>query len=75
MGPSLGLFEAEGGLVMAFGFGLGGFLERLAEGGDGGGALEAFAFHELLDGAELEARILPGVGRTSVSPEWRLDKP
>ncbi len=43
-----------------------GFLEGLVEGTDGGGAVEAFAFHELLDGAELEARILPGAGRVRV---------
>ncbi len=66
MGPGPGLFEAEAGLVMAFGFGLGGFLERLVEGADGGGAFEACAFHELVDGAELEARILPGVGLVRV---------
>ena len=56
------LLKSEFVLVAVFGGGLRGFLEGVVQGGEGGGALDGFAFHEFFDGAELEAWVLLLVG-------------
>ena len=47
---------------MPFAFGLGRFLERLVRGGDVAGAFDAFTVHQLFDRAQLQLRVLLGVG-------------
>jgi len=50
-------------LLAAFGFCFWGFFEGLIRGGDGGRALDAFAFHQFFHGVELKVRVSIHEGR------------